>query len=255
MNRLVLIALICVLALFGCAPYKTRPPAIDPNLSAQERAKQEALADQEEIRIGARMGLVETRLKMGNRELSPYGSVPKKDGSLFAFADGKAVYVSYGMVRFCQTNDELALVMGHEMAHNAMGHIGAKRANATGGMVIDVILSVVGVPTQGAFAKMTSEAYSPAFEMEADYVGLYYAARAGFNIEHSADFWRRMAVYDPRAMNGGLTHPSSAERFVAIESAVAEIQFKIVSGQPVVPNVDEARAAINRAVNAESSAQ
>jgi predicted Zn-dependent protease len=107
------------------------------------------------------------------------------------------VTVTSGMVRFCQTNDELALVVGHEMAHNAMNHMKSKRANAAGGLIVDILFAAIGVNTQGGFAKLAGNAYSPAFEQEADYVGLYYTARAGFDISSAANFWRRMAIADP----------------------------------------------------------
>lgn len=238
----------------ACATPRTRPPAVDSSVSSQERQKQEELAAQEEIRMEARLGSVEIGLKRENKELTPYGVALKKDSSIGAFANGKMVVVTSGMVRFCQTNDELALVVGHEMAHNAMNHMGAKRANAAGGMIVDILLSALGVPTHGAFSDLASNAYSPSFEMEADYVGLYYAARAGFDISNAANFWRRMAISDPRAMNGGLTHPSSADRFVALEAATAEIQVKIVSGAPLVPEVKEAEAAVMRAEAADRDA-
>lgn len=152
------------------------------------------------------------------------------------------------MARFCRTDDELALVLGHEMAHNAMLHIEARKKNAAGGMIADIIVSaMLGVSTGGLFQNIAALAHSPEFEQEADYVGLYYVARAGYDIEHAADFWRRMAIQEPRAMQGSLTHPSAPARFVALESARDEIKAKIADGRPLVPEMKEAAAVVKRA--------
>jgi hypothetical protein len=78
-------------------------------------------------------------------------------------------------------------------------------------------------------------------------VGLYYVARAGYDIEHAADFWRRMAVNEPKAMQGGLTHPSAPARFVALEAARDEIKAKIAAGKPLVPEMKEAEAVVRKA--------
>ena len=40
-----------------------------------------------------------------------------------AFADGTKVFLTRGMMRFAQSDEELALVVAHETAHNIMGHI------------------------------------------------------------------------------------------------------------------------------------
>ena len=46
-----------------------------------------------------------------------------------AYADGKRIIVTQGMIDFAKTNDNLAIVLGHEYAHNLMGHIKAKKQN------------------------------------------------------------------------------------------------------------------------------
>ena len=46
-----------------------------------------------------------------------------------AWADGNNIFISKGMLRFTETDDELALVVGHELAHNTRGHIDSKTDN------------------------------------------------------------------------------------------------------------------------------
>ena len=46
-----------------------------------------------------------------------------RQDALNAFADGTNVYFTMGMLRFVENDDELALILSHEMAHNIRGHI------------------------------------------------------------------------------------------------------------------------------------
>lgn len=156
-----------------------------------------------------------------------------------AYADGSNVVITRGMMRFAETDQELALVVSHEMAHNVMEHIKAKQINSLGGSLLDLAAAIAGVNTQGTFGKIGAMAYSQEFENEADYVGLYIMSRAGMETENAAQFWRRMAVEHPRSINSShsSTHPSSAERFLAIENTLEEIQQKKVAGQPLVPEM------------------
>ncbi len=118
-----------------------------------------------------------------------------------------------------------------------MGHITKKKANTMIGAVVGAILSQIsGVNVTDAFAEAGSQVFSQEFEMEADYVGCYYAARAGYDVSNAANFWRRMAMLHPEVIgikNG--SHPSTAKRFVLIEKASQEIQEKIKKGLPLIP--------------------
>ena len=67
-----------------------------------------------------------------------------------AYADGKQVIVQRGMMRFAQSDTELALVVSHEIAHNSMGHMRAKMTNYALGSILDIAAQVLlKVPTQG----------------------------------------------------------------------------------------------------------
>ena len=79
-------------------------------------------------------------------------------------------------------------------------------------------------------------AFSPAFEHEADYVGMYMLANAGVNTDGVAHFWRRMAVEHPSAIFVKTSHPTTAERFQALGIATREIAAKKAAAAPLVPN-------------------
>ncbi len=159
--------------------------------------------------------------------------------SLNAYADGKAIAIFRGMLRFANDN-ELAIVIGHELAHNFMGHIEAGQRNNVLGTIAEIIAASRGIPTQGALGSAIALAYSPAFEAEADYVGLYVLARAGIAIQDAPKFWRRMAAANPAGISQrGMiaSHPATSARFVALEKTVQEIEAKRAAGQPLVPEL------------------
>jgi len=133
-----------------------------------------------------------------------------------AYADGRHITVTSGMMEFVETPDELALILGHELGHNTMGHIRKVIGN----------LLLSGLATR----------YTRPFESEADYVGLYYSVRAGYSAEGVEAFWRRLAKLSSKNINRAKTHPTFPDRFVRLAAARAEIAAKQAADQPLIPN-------------------
>lgn len=164
---------------------------------------------------------------------------------LNAYADGKTIFITMGMMAFANTENDIAVVLSHEYAHNVLAHVASTQQNATvgglGGTLADQLLKSQGLDTGGQLAKYGQQyavmKYSKTFEGEADHVGLYIADRAGFPIEGAANFWRRMSTANPGAIYTGTTHPTNPERFVAMNTTVLEIEVKKDTGQPVLPNM------------------
>ena len=175
-------------------------------------------------------------------ETCDYPLIVTNDDVVNAYADGNNIFITQGMMDFAKSDDELALVVAHELAHNAMRHIDAKKTNALGGFVIDMLITVLsGIDTQGIFTQSFAQAYSQEFESEADYVGLYMCELSDYNISEAAYFWRRMGVKHPGsiAQNHAATHPSTPERFVSIENTVEEIEQKKQTGEIIMPNINK----------------
>ncbi len=133
-----------------------------------------------------------------------------------AYADGRRITVTTGLMDFVRDDNELALIIGHELAHNTMGHI----------------RKVVGNYILSGFATR----YTRPFESEADYVGLYYMVRAGYDPSGVEDFWRRLAEVDPRSVNRAKTHPTFPDRYLRLAATRAEIEAKQAMGEPLIPN-------------------
>lgn len=163
--------------------------------------------------------------------------------SINAFADGKSISITRGMMRFVNNDEELATVIGHELAHNSRKHIQAKKANAVVGTVIGAAISVaIGVNVTRLGTAAGSAAHSQGFETEADYVGLYHAARAGFDVSEAPQLWRRMAAENPKSIGfRGGSHPSTAKRFLTLDATVNEINAKKEAGQDLVPEEKKAK--------------
>lgn len=173
-----------------------------------------------------------------------YGVKFTSDQRVNAFADGENIYITSGMMRFTNNDNELALVVGHEIGHNTMDHIPKSQGNAlAGALIVGIIGAAVGVDTTNLGAQMGRAAFSQDFEAEADYVGVYYAARAGFDVSDVAKVWRRMAATNPASIHlAGTSHPSSAKRFLAIEKTRDEIRGKQVAGLDLRPELETPKA-------------
>lgn len=125
-----------------------------------------------------------------------------------AYADGQRIRITRGVLWFVNQDAELAMVLAHELAHNVMGHAGTLRS---------------------FFDDKKSR------EADADYVGLFIMARAGFEIEKAPNFWRRIAATFPRMIDSSASHPIMPYRFVAHRKATEEIRRMEADGLPLVP--------------------
>ncbi len=140
-----------------------------------------------------------------------------------ASADGHVVTVTQGIADFTPSDDELAFVIGHELAHDILGHRAYLDGTHTSrGMV-------AGLGGNGARLRAT--------ERQADYFGVYLLAWAGYDPHAAAHFWRRMAHADPLgSLFADGTHPGYGARVRALARAADEIDAERAAGRPVVPD-------------------
>lgn len=199
-----------------------------------------------------RRGNAETEIQVVPALVCDYAYSIVRNNDVNAFADGRRIVFHTGMMRFAGTDEELATVVGHELAHNLMGHIDSKRGNAAVGFLVDLLFAGFGVNTQGAFSDIAGQAYSQEFETEADYVGLYMMARAGFDIRNASSFWRRMGVEHPSSIrtNHAASHPSAPYRFVSLDKTVEEIERKKAVGLPLKPEMKKTEPVVPAAAPA-----
>lgn len=178
-------------------------------------------------------------LPLKQEKICGYPAVLSESDSVNAYADGKRIIITKGMMRFAEDDQDLALVIAHELGHNLMGHLDKKQTNFMLGTLLDLAAATKGINTQGTFGSAGASAFSQDFEAEADYVGLYYMNAAGLPLDGAANFWRQMAAEHPSSIgsNHSASHPATSERFLAISKTIEEINYKIASGKPVIPSL------------------
>lgn len=154
--------------------------------------------------------------------------IDDKQVNAFCLPGGKvAVYT--GILPYTQTEEGLAVVIAHEVAH-ALARHGAERMSQQ--MMMDTGLSLTGAALgQNANKDLIMSAlglgsqvgvmlpYSRKHEYEADYIGLLLMAEAGYNPQAAVDFWQRMS-----SAGGGAAQPEFLSTHPADASRIAEIK-------------------------------
>jgi len=180
-------------------------------------------------------------------KICDYPIILTQDNIVNAFADGKKIIMTQGIVDYAKDNNEIALIVGHEIAHNDRGHIDAKKKNTlvmgSVGFILDMMTIYYSGGTSGGnaentemWSKIGSEAFSVDFEKDADYGGVYYAVRAGYDISNANAFWERMGAANPKSIAFNSSHPATAERYLQIRKTVDEINKKNAQGLALIPN-------------------
>ena len=194
------------------------------------------------VRFGVQRGGGLTEIAVAPDTVCNLGALVTVEGDINAYADGQNIVFPWAMMRFAN-DDELRAIVAHEIAHNGMGHIEARKKNMIlGGLLgalADVALATQGVNTGGEntanFMEAAAAAFSQDFEREADYVGMYIMARAGVPLTNGPNLWRQFAQINPRAISYASTHPTTAERFVRLRAAIDEIERKRRQGEELLP--------------------
>ncbi len=189
-------------------------------------------------------------LNFQKNKICNYPVILTQDNIVNAFADGERILMTQGIVNYSKDENEIALIIAHELAHNDRGHIEAKKKNmlvlGSVGFIIDLMTIYYSGGTAGGNAENTdlwtrigAQAYSVEFEKDADYGGVYYAERAGYDISNAHKFWERIGSENPKQIAISSTHPATAERYIQIKKTVEEINEKKAKGLALVPNEKE----------------
>lgn len=188
-------------------------------------------------KVGKRLATaVETYLRNNNRLDAiqnyswEFNLVQDNSANAFCMPGGKIV-VYEGLLPVTQSEDALAIVLGHEIAHAVAKHsaeqLSTQVKQQAGAKLLGAVLGATGVSnttsllTQTAFSlgsKLGSLKYSRDNESEADYMGLIFAAMAGYDPSVAVSFWQRMASSSTNSRLAFLSdHPSDAKRIASIQ--------------------------------------
>ena len=161
----------------------------------------------------------------------------KDDDQVNAFAmPGRKVGVYTGLLRFVENDDQLAIVIGHEIAHVAARHVNERVSQTlliqTGALGIALGTRSTSVATQKAIREVyrigshlgVHLPFSRRQEIEADTIGLLYTARAGFDPREALPFWEKMeaAAQRHQPLEWLSTHPHSETRIQNLKAFLPE---------------------------------
>lgn len=150
---------------------------------------------------------------------------------------GGKIVVYEGLMKLVSSDDELAVVVGHEVAHAVAKHSNERMSQQLMTQYGAAILGVAVSNKSAAVQEVANTVYgvgsqvgvvlpfSRKHESEADYMGLVFMAMAGYNPEVAIGFWQKMSA----AGSGGTpeflsTHPSDATRISDIRKHLPEVE-------------------------------
>jgi len=152
-----------------------------------------------------------------------------------AYSDGRRIMVTAGLLAEI-SDQELAVILAREIAHNVQLHANTMQTRATMALVIDTLLPPK--PDLSGFAGSAGlKTMDEKLDQEADRIALYMLARAGFNPSVAVDALERLARRYPASVLNSYTalHPWTEERKRQMSETVAEIRKKQGSKKPLVP--------------------
>jgi predicted Zn-dependent protease len=157
-----------------------------------------------------------------------------------AFAlPGGFFYVNTGLIMAADNEAELAGVMSHEIAHVAACHIAREQTRGTLAQLASIPLIMVGggiglaaQEAAGLALPMTFLKFSRGFEAEADYLGLQYMYKSGYDPQAFTAFFEKIEAQEkkkPGTLSKAFdTHPQTPDR---VEKSQEEIE-KLLPPQP-----------------------
>ena len=159
--------------------------------------------------------------------------IGSKDINAFCMPGGKIAFDTGILEQLKLTDDEAAMVMGHEMAHALREHARAQMAKSQATNIgLRLGAQLLGLGDLGNAAaslggQLLSLKFSRGDESDADLVGLEMAARAGYNPQAGVTLWQKMGEATGGG-GGGLaflsTHPSGPQRIRELEHNVPKVQ-------------------------------
>ena len=158
--------------------------------------------------------------------------IGSKQINAFVMPGGKIVFYTGILDQLQLTDDEIAMVMGHEMAHALREHARERLAKSqVTGMGLSLGAQLLGLGDMGNLAanlgtELLTLQYSRSDESEADLVGLEIAARAGYDPKAAITLWQKMAkaTGDKGGMAFLSSHPSGPNRIKELEANMPKVE-------------------------------
>ena len=158
--------------------------------------------------------------------------IGSKQINAFCMPGGKIAFYTGILEQLKLNDDEVAMIMGHEMAHALREHARARIAKSQGtGTILSLGAQLLGLGQLGDVAanvgtQLLTLRFSREDESDADLVGLELAARGGYNPQAAVSLWQKMAQAGGGAGGPSFlsTHPSGPQRIQQLQSNVPKVQ-------------------------------
>ncbi len=157
--------------------------------------------------------------------------IGSKQINAFCMPGGKIAFYTGILDQLKLTDDEIAMVMGHEMAHALREHARERIAKSQATSIgLSLGAQLLGLGELGNMAanlgtQLLTLKFSRSDESEADLVGLELAARGGYQPSAAVSLWQKMGQ---ATGNGGIgflsTHPTGPDRIRELEQNVPRVQ-------------------------------
>ena len=166
-----------------------------------------------------------------------FNLIKSDDVNAFCMPGGKIV-VYEGLLPLATSDDELAVVLGHEVAHAVAKHSNERMSQEVlaqyGAAAVDVVLSsksetarIIGGTVFGLGAQFgVMLPYSRKHELEADYMGLVFMTMAGYDPNKAITFWQKMAAASGKSNDSDFmsTHPNDNRRISELQRYLPEME-------------------------------
>ena len=149
---------------------------------------------------------------------------------------GGFFYVNSGLILACDSEDELAGVMAHEISHVAAHHAAREMTKLNYMQIGSIPLMIF---TQGTWTgygiyeasqlavPLTFLQFSREYEAEADYLGIQYMYRAGYDPQGMVSIFEKLDALEkhkPGALSKAFSdHPATPDRIANVETEIATI--------------------------------
>jgi predicted Zn-dependent protease len=175
---------------------------------------------------------------------------------------GGYFYVNSGLILACDSEDELAGVMAHEIAHVAAHHAAREMTKMNYMQIGSIPLMIF---TQGTWVgygiyeaaqlavPLTFLQFSREYEAEADYLGTQYAYRAGYDPQGMVSIFEKLDALEkhkPGALSRAFSdHPATPDRIANVETEIATILPAKVDYLVTTSEFDQVKARLARIQN------